>query len=100
MARQVRAMRTAISPRLAIRTFFSTSGNPAGLALLEERAHPLLRLVGHPDVGDALDGIALHVLDAPPRHLADERLGLGDGARARLQQLLDAAVDRRVEVFL
>ena len=34
-------------------------------------------------VGDPLDRVALHVLDAAPGHLADEGLGLGHRARAR-----------------
>src|SRR5262249_43270846 len=41
---------------------------------------------------------ALHVLHARPGHLADERLRLRDGPRSRLEELLDPAVHRGVEV--
>ena len=108
MARQVRATRTAISPRLATRTFAERGhgrdrrgqGHPIGLALLQERPHPLLAFGGDAQLGDALDGVALHVLHPAPGHLADQRLGLADRARARLEQLVHMAVHHRVEVLL
>src|SRR6266581_386355 len=102
MARQVRTTRTAISPRFATRTLRKRpmpSAHPARLALLQEGPHPLLCFRRSADVGDALDGVALDVLDAPPGTFADEGLRLGDGPRPGLQQLLNPSLDSGVEVL-
>src|SRR5512139_2035736 len=56
IARQVRATRTAISPRLAIRILRKgTSGDPVRLALLEEGRQALLALRRDAAVRDQLD---------------------------------------------
>src|SRR5262249_49115536 len=103
MTRQVRATRTAISPRLAIRTFRKSgtpSDDPVRLALLQEGLHSLLRLRGPADLGDALDGVALGALHPPPSPLAAERLPPRARARAALEDLAQARLDGLVEVLL
>src|SRR5467141_1128628 len=94
ISRRVAAMRQAISPRFAIRTFLnmpaSASRQPAGLALLEERRKPIARLLARAHLGERArqrGDVVLPGRVAPPRqHLLDAALGVG----AALEQLAHA----------
>src|SRR5262245_29287070 len=101
ISRSVAAMRHAISPRLAIRTFWNMglrSLGPPGLPLLEERRETVFGLVPAPNARQRLRERAAVVLPAAlgpaDEQLLDARLRL----RAALEELAPALVHAGVQL--
>src|ERR1700674_1569398 len=104
----VRATRTAISPRLAMRIFSNTRASsscfrlgPVCRALVEERHDPLLPLRADAYLRDPRRCLfRQHLVDRMPSHMSDEILCRSDRFWTSLQQLAEDAGHRRVELAI
>src|SRR5258706_8182276 len=99
---QARMIRTAISPRLAIRIlvkYINALLGPARLALLQECPHALLSLGAAARGHDRLDHIASRrvAIERPDR--VDQALGRAGGLRPTAQQLPGQAGDGRIQLL-
>ena len=91
-SRQVRKMRTAISPRFATRSFRDACQSQEGGRFSRNARKPVLALVARPPVGGARQQILLVA------RLEHEPLRLADGGRAAGEDVGDDPLDRRVEI--
>src|SRR4029450_3547494 len=104
-SRQVRMIRTAISPRLAMRTRRNTSttppsgrlrsvqasgaASPAGLSLLKEGGHALTAFFAGASGGDQCRGVLIDRRTTVARHSPDELLACCQPIRPACKQLVN-----------
>ena len=98
-------MRTAISPRLAMRTRVMACHirlhRPTRLALFEERGHALAAFFGRADGGDQLGCVFIHrAFGAPALNTPGQRLDRRLRGRAAREQRLDGGGDGVVQLFV
>src|SRR5262245_35969627 len=96
-------MRTAISPRLAMRTVSNTAwlgaGDPRGRHAIAERGEPRLALLALARLGDLLRRGHAVGLPRLVRRLADHALDAGLGVGTGGEHLLANAHDHGVELL-
>src|SRR5690348_14339892 len=81
ISRQAAMTRTAISPRLAMRTELNIAAHPRSPPLLQEGADALLPLRADPQVGDGRGGHGARLLAAEIEDVAGQQLGRAHASR-------------------
>src|SRR5690242_10791775 len=98
ISRQAAMTRTAISPRLAIKTELNIVAHPCRAALFEEGADALLALRADPQVGDGGGGGGVGLVAAEGGDVAGEQLGGAHPGGAVLADVAQRRGDGVVQV--